>query len=325
MKKISTLFFLTMAFSGAALAQDTVAAEAAAVDTTYWQKGFLGTTSFTQVSLTNWAAGGENSISLGGYMTTFANYARDRNSWENYMELGYGLIKQGDAEFQKTNDKINVVSKYGRKLSKAADSRFFFSSLIDFRTQFAPGFAAPGETEYISRFMAPGYALLATGVDMKVNPYLSINYAPATGKFTFVNDERLANAGAFGVEPAVFAADGTTVLTPGKRARAEIGGFLKVNFKKEVLTNVNVESRIELFSNYINNPGNIDVNWENIMILKVNEWLSTSLITQLIYDDDIDIAQFDEAGIQVGSGPRVQFKQLFGIGLTVNVGDKLKK
>lgn len=325
MKRISIPLFLTFVLSGTAMAQDAAPVNTSARDTSYWQKGFLGTASFTQVSLTNWAAGGENSISLGGYMTTFANYAKDRNSWENYLELGYGLIKQGDAQFQKTNDKINIVSKYGRKLSKAADGRFFFSSLIDFRTQFAPGFAAPGETEYISKFMAPGYALLATGADMKVNPYLSINYAPATGKFTFVNDERLANAGAFGVEPAVFAADGTTVLTPGKSFRAEIGSFLKVNFKKEVVTNVNVESRLELFSNYANNPGNIDVNWENIIILKVNEWLSTSFITQLIYDDDIDIAQFDDAGVETGSGPRVQFKQLFGIGLTVKAGDKLKK
>lgn len=285
----------------------------------------MGTASFTQVSLTNWAAGGENSISLGGYLTTFANYAKGRDSWENYLEMGYGLNKQGDADFRKTNDKINIVSKYGRKLSKAADGRLYFSSLIDFRTQFAPGFSAPGEANYISRFMAPGYALTATGIDVKVKPFLSINYAPATGKFTFVNDQRLADAGAFGVVRAVYGADGVTVVTPGKNFRAELGSFLKINFKKEVVTNVNVESRLELFSNYIQKPGNIDVNWENIIILKVNQWLTTNFITQLIYDDDINIPIYNDAGEQVGAGPRIQFKQLFGVGLTVSVGDKLKK
>ncbi|WOK09683.1 DUF3078 domain-containing protein [Imperialibacter roseus] len=320
MKKSLILMLLFFAVLGSTIAQDATPA-----DTTYWRKGFLGTASFTQVSLTNWAAGGQNSISLGGYMTTFANYAKDRNSWENYLELGYGLIKQGDADFQKTNDKINIVSKFGRKMSQAKDGRLYFSSLIDFRTQFAPGFSAPGDEEYISKFMAPGYALVATGVDIKVNPSFSVNFAPVTGKFTFVNDDRLANAGAFGVEGAVFDTDGVTVLTPGKKARAELGSFLKVNYKKEVVSNVNVESRLEMFSNYLNNPQNIDVNWENIIILKVNEWLSTSFITQLIYDDDIKIAQFDEAGVQTGAGPRVQFKQLFGIGLTVKMGDKLKK
>ncbi len=321
MKKCLIFSALLLMFSGIADAQTPDASP----DTTYWQRGILGTATFTQVSLTNWAAGGENSLSLGGYFSSFANYAREKDTWENYLELGYGLIKQGDADFQKTNDKINLVSKYGRKLSNDAEGRLYFSSLIDFRTQFAPGFSAPGDTDYISRFMAPGYALVATGIDFKVNPNFSINYAPATGKFTFVNDERLANAGAFGVDGAVFAADGVTVLTPGKSFRAELGSFLKVNYKKEVVKNVNIESRLELFSNYINSPGNVDVNWENILILKVNEWLSTSFITQLIYDDDINIAQFNDAGEQIGAGPRVQFKQLFGIGLSVQMGDKLKK
>ncbi len=320
MRRILLVIVFFVSTYGLGFAQATEPA-----DTSYWQKGFIGTASFTQVSLSNWAAGGQNSISLGGYMTTFANFAKGKDSWENYLEMGYGLIKQGDVEFQKTNDKINIVSKYGRKISKTDDGHLFFSSLIDFRTQFAPGFSAPGETEYISKFMAPGYVLAATGIDYKVSPNFSINYAPATGKFTIVNDERLANAGAFGVTPAEYAADGVTILTEGRKFRAELGSFLKINFKKEVVSNVNVETRLEMFSNYLNKPQNIDINWENIILLKINEWLVTSFITQLIYDNDIDIAQFDEAGIQTGAGPRVQFKQLFGIGLTVKMGDKLKK
>lgn len=264
-------------------------------------------------------------MSLGGYFSSFANFEKGQNLWENYLELGYGLIKQGGLEYRKTNDKINAVTKYGRKLSRDPGSNLYFTSLIDFRSQFAPGYAYPNDSVFISKFMAPGYVLVASGLDYKVGSSLSISYAPATAKFTFVNDQRLANEGAFGVEPAEYSEDGTVLISRGKKSRAEIGSFLKINFKREVITNVNFESRVELFSNYLQNPQNIDVNWENVLILKVNEWLTTNFITQLIYDDDINFARYNDAGDVVGEGPSLQYKQLFGIGITAQVGDKVKR
>lgn len=321
LKKTVVAGCLLIIFSVTTLAQSTVPA-----DTTYWKRGILATTSFTQVSLSdNWSAGGESSVSLGGYFSSFANLVKGQDLWENYLEMGYGLIKQGGLEYRKTNDKINAVTKYGRKLSRNPEGNLYFTSLIDFRSQFAPGYAYPNDSVYISKFMAPGYVLLASGLDYKVGESLSISYAPATGKFTFVNDQRLANLGAFGVDPAVYTEDGATLVTPGKKFRAEIGSFLKINFKKEVVANVNVESRVELFSNYLDNPQNIDVNWENMLILKVNEWLSTNFITQLIYDDDINFPRYNDDGEITGEGPSVQYKQLFGIGITAQVGDKVKR
>lgn len=297
-----------------------------AADSSYWKRGILGTTSFTQVSLSdNWAAGGQSSVSLAGYFSAFANYINGRSLWENYLEMGYGLIKQGGLEYRKTNDKINAVTKYGRKLGNNPDGNLYFSSLVDFRSQFAPGYAYPNDSVFISKFMAPGYLLVASGLDYKVGEFLSLSYAPATGKFTFVRDQRLADMGAFGVNPAVYTEDGTTRITPGEKFRAELGSFLKLNFKKEVVSNINVESRVELFSNYLEKPQNIDVNWENIVILKVNEWLSTNFITQLIYDDDVNFPRYNEAEEVVGEGPGLQYKQLFGIGITAQVGDKVKR
>ena len=321
MKKAIILGSVLGLFFGSALAQTTTS-----TDTSYWKRGILATSSFTQVSLSdNWAAGGQSSVSLNGYFSSFANYIKGQDLWENYLELGYGMIKQGSIDYRKSNDKINAVTKYGRKLSRDPDGNLYWTSLVDFRSQFAPGYAFPNDSVYISRFMAPGYLIVASGIDYKIGDYMSINYAPVTGKFTFVNDQRLANEGAFGVDAAEYTADGTTLITPGKQFRAEVGSFLKAGFKKEVITNVNVESRLELFSNYLENPQNIDVNWENILILKVNEWLSTNFITQLIYDDDIDFPRYNEAGEVTGEGPAVQYKQLFGVGITAQVGDKVKR
>ena len=283
-------------------AQDTAPA-----DTTYWTKGGVGSLTFSQVSLTNWAAGGENSVSLNGFLNMFANYARDRTSWENRAAFGYGILKQGSGAPVKSDDQINISTKYGYQL-KRGPGRWFFSSLLDFKTQFVEGVDAEGNR--ISNFMAPGYLVLATGISYKIKDKFSLNIAPVTGKFTFVTDDTLAAVGAFGVDP-------------GKNARAELGTFLSVFYKDDIATNVNYETRLELFNNYLENFGNIDVNWQNILFMKVNKYLTVNFQTNLIYDDDIDI-QIDnnDDGVIDEIGPRVQFKSVFGVGFTYKFGEK---
>jgi hypothetical protein len=126
-----------------------------------------------------------------------------------------------------------------------------------------------------------------------------------------VNDDALSAAGAFGVKP-------------GEKSRGEFGSYLTAQFKKDIMENVNFESKIQLFSNYTQNPEYIDVNWENALLMKINKYLSASLINQLIYDEDIDIPTFDEDGNQIGAGPKVQFKNIFGVGFTYKFGAKKK-
>ena len=76
------------------------------------------------------------------------------------------------------------------------------------------------------------------------------------------------------------------------------------------------QSKLDLFSNYLDKPQNIDVNWENLIDLKVNRLISVSIFTHLVYDDDIDIITDDSAtGNPVNKGPRVQFKETLGVGL----------
>lgn len=284
-------------------------------DTTYWAVGGLNTITFSQVSLTNWSAGGQNSIAINTHSGLFADYNKKRHSWENSLDLGYGLIKQGNEEddvFNKSDDKINFVTKYGYQI-KSGNSRWLFSALLDFRTQFTKGFAKDDPDSVISKFMAPGYLVVGMGIDYKPSKILSINYVPLTGKFTFVNDQRLADLGAYGVDP-------------GKRSRAELGSYFRVKFKNEIFENVNLDSRLELFANYIENFGNIDVNWQNGLVMKINKVLTANFFTHLIYDDDIKIEiDNDNDGTPDEVGPRVQFKSVFGVGLGYNFGAQRDK
>jgi hypothetical protein len=278
-----------------------------------WKVGGVISINGQQVSLTNWSAGGNNSISLGGLVNVFAKYKKGKVTWDNNLELGYGVIKQGDnKQWWKNDDKIQFSSKFGRQLKKS----WYATALGDFRTQFADGFNYPNDSVYISRFMAPGYALAAIGFDYKPNDHFSAFIAPLTGKFTFVNDDSLARNGAFGVQKEIRDPNqGGKVTQNYKTHREEFGAYLKVQYQTKVMENITFQTVLELFSNYLNNPQNVDVNWTTLTTFKVNKFISATLATQLIYDDDIKVLR--NAGDQKGTvGPDVQFKQVLGVGFT---------
>jgi len=264
-----------------------------------WKTGGLVSINFTQVSLSNWAAGGRSSTSGLGIFNWFANYKKDNWLWENSLDMGYGLIKEEDVKARKSDDRLVLNSKLGLKKTE----KLYYSLLFNFRTQFAPGYKYPNTTDIISRFLAPGYLTLALGADYKPNAMWSFFVSPLTGKMTIVNDDDLSAQGAYGVDP-------------GKKVRMEVGAFVKIELKKEIMNNVSLNSKLDLFSSYTNNPQNIDVNWDVLINMKINDFLSANLVTNLIYDDDIKIG-FDDNndGVIDRSGPRVQFKEMFGIGL----------
>lgn len=274
-----------------------------------WRTGGVVTANLAQTSLTNWAAGGQNSLTVNGLFSGFANYKMGKSVWDNSLDLGYGLLKQGDEDFRKTDDKIDLLSKYGREAFK----NFYYAALLNFKTQFSPGYSYPDRTNKISDFMSPGYLLLALGLDYKPNPYFSAFLAPLTAKFTFVSDQTLSDLGAFGVDP-------------GDKSRGEIGGYLRAiysknDFKSEFLKNISFTTKIDLFSNYTENPQNVDVNWEVLLAMKVNKYLSVNFNTQLIYDDNIQIP-VDKNGngtLEAGESIRsmVQFKEILGVGLSL--------
>jgi hypothetical protein len=311
--KVFSIILIFTIFFSASFAQVTDAEnklKAVNADTVMgWKKGGLIALNLAQTSLTNWAAGGQNSAAINGIFSVFTNYKRGKSAWDNSLDIGYGILKQGkDANPMKTDDKIDFFSKYGREAFKS----FYYSALLNFRTQMRPGYKYPDTENKISDIFAPAYLLFAAGMDYKPTANFSAFIAPLTAKFTFVNDPALSAAGAFGV-------------SPGENSRSEIGGYLRViftknNFKDEFMKNVSLTTKIDLFSNYANNPQNIDVTWENLIGLKVNKFISVNFNTVLIYDNDIKVPVDRNGNGEFESteapGPRTQFKEILGVGFS---------
>lgn len=259
-------------------------------DTTkFWKTGGFSVLTFNQVNLSNWTAGGENAFSTTGVLNLFANYKKEKVAWDNSLDLGYGLMKNKGERARKNEDKIELNSKYGYK----AFGNVYYSALVNYRTQFTKGYNYPNDSVVVSRFNSPGYLTTSIGLDYKPNDYLSIFISPATGKFTFVSDQTLSNMGAYGVDT-------------GKNVRAEFGASLSAKFQKDVVKNVNIVSKLTLFENYTDkdkaNRKNIDVNWEVMINIKAGKYLTTSILTNLIYDQNI-IA-------------KTQFKEVLGVGVS---------
>ncbi len=278
-----------------------------------WKKGGFFNLSFGQVALSNWVGGGTNSISTNAIVNVYANYTKGKLSWDNTLNLSYGVIKQGasSAPWIKNDDKIEFSSKLGRKLKKNT----YGAILLNFKSQFTAGYETETQTNLISKFAAPGYLIGAVGVDHHRGPF-SIFVAPVTLKTTLVGLQNLADQGLYGVEAATFDALGAK-LKDGKTVRNEIGGYVRLLFKKDFSKTIAVESKVDLFSNYIDNPQNIDVNWDLLIAMKINKYLTTTITTNLIYDNDIMIAiDSNGDGVKDSSGPRVQFKEVFGLGLS---------
>ena len=267
-----------------------------------WAKGGLTGLNFSQTSLTNWAAGGQNSLALNGLFNFFAVYKDTVNVWENTLDLGYGFLRQSSYRgIMKTDDRIELNSKYGRKAFK----NFYYAGLLNFRTQFSPGYNYPNDSVKISNFMAPGYLLAAVGLNYIPNKYFNAFISPLTGRLTFVLDEELSQKGAFGVEK-------------GHKVKKELGGYIRLAYAKSdfgegFFKNLSVASKLDLFSNYLKNPQYVDVNWENLIGMKVNKYITVSLNTQLIYDYDVRI-DYNQSGSIDDDKARVQFKEILGVG-----------
>lgn len=273
-----------------------------------------GSLQFTQASFTNWSAGGENSLGLVAWVNFKANYKKGKHVWGNNIDLGYGFNLQGngsDAVYNKTNDKIELTTAYGYELHK--NKKWYLTGLANFRTQFSNGYNPPDDSTVVSTFMAPGYLIAGLGITYAPVSWFNIYLSPGSGRFTFVNDQKLADAGDFGVEKGYWNSD-STLYTNGKTMRGEFGPYMRAGLNADLSKNINLTSTLELFTDYLKDFGNIDVNWSVLLSLKVNKWLAASVQTQLIYDNDIMI--ITDKTDQPEGGPRTQFKELLGVGLT---------
>lgn len=297
MKKLFISFSLLALTVGQVVAQTN----SAPTETSSWKISGVSGLNLSQTSLTNWAAGGENSVAWNLYLNATANYKKDSWSWDNALITDFGKTFTTSNKWLKSIDKLNFSTKIGRSLSK----HWSVSALGDFLTQFARGYAAENnpniggnKDKYISTILAPGYLTLAVGADYKPNDDFSLLLSPATGKMTFVLDNRLSTAGAFGVKP-------------GNKTLAEIGALAVANYKRKLAENINLVTKLTLFTPYNESFGNIDVNWDMMIAFKINKFLTTTLTTNLVYDDDIKTV--DLQGNKRGA--KVQFREVLGLGL----------
>lgn len=287
--------------------------EDAEADTTMgWKaKGALSL-NLSQSSFVNWAAGGENAFSGNILFGGFVNYRAEKSLWTSTLLTTYGTMARAN-NFDKTDDRIEINSKYGYQAFD--NKKWFLSAIMNFKTQYTAGYAS--DTLLVSSFMAPGYLNLGIGFDWQVADYFAVNIAPLNTKYVFVLDEYLANRGDYGVEPAIVDSLGN-VITPGKKMNFKLGVYVRATFDKELFKNVNVYSSLDLFSNYLVDPQNIDVNWEVLITMKINNWLAASISTALLYDADVMFDRVNDLGEVERYGPKVQFKEVFNLGLTFN-------
>jgi DUF3078 family protein len=279
----------------------------------HWKGKNIVGLDLTQVSFVNWSAGGENSISGIVKGAFVRKYTKGRLHWHNELIARYGLNKQDGLEARKTEDAVQLNSTAGFKTDSI--SNWYYSAKFNFNTQFTNGYAYPNTEYAISKPFAPAYIFLGVGTEyISPDKSLIMYFSPLTQKTTLVMDQRLADQGAFGVTKATYDIDGN-ITSHGRKSRTELGVLITSQYKKEIFKNINLDNRVSFYSDYINNFGNIDVNWQMQLDMVVNAHVRASVATNLIYDDDIK-SKKDIDGVQVTQGPKVQFKQILGVGLT---------
>ena len=266
----------------------------------------------SEIAFVNWSAGGTSSIS-GLVKGDFSKvYTRENYKWSNELIIRYGLNKQDGIEVRKTDDALQFNSTFGYRQDTL--SNWYHSAKFNFNSQFTNGYSYPNTEIAISKPFAPAYIFLGIGAEnINKEKKRTFYISPFTFKKTLVLDQRLANQGAFGVAKAVYDAN-SVLITKGKRTKTELGFLMTSFYKKEIFKNINLENRLSLYSDYINNFGNIDVDCELLLDLVVNQYVKANIGTRIVYDDDIK-SKKEVDGTQVTQGPKAQLKQMLGVGI----------
>jgi hypothetical protein len=270
-------------------------------DTTYWKSKYESALGFSQTVLHNWVKGGEKSSFSSNFMLNiYKDYHRKSITWNNYLGIAYGLSKQQSIKkLRKTDDKINLLTKGGVYAWKHWDYTGFF----EFKSQFDEGYAYPNDSVHISGFLAPGYFQLSIGLNYKPVSYFSVFISPVGARLTLVTDTILTSRheGAYGIF------NGNSTLW-------QLGGSINAIFKKDIMKNVNLMSKLDIFSNYSDRPEKVIIGWENNILMKVNKYISMNITTMLIYDDKAIVSENSGKFSEIA-----QFRETFSIGLAYTI------
>jgi hypothetical protein len=315
---------------GLLMTTSLIAQEAKAEKKLGWEKGASIGLDFTQLLQVNPKQGaGQNRLGFGSATTFFATKTGERHSWENLaswqfglQRLGTGVIAQGTnttkIPFQKSIDELRLNSKYGYQVKK--DSKFFYAGLFNFVSQLTPTYqgteAYPGNfiTDVFdnallnSKFFAPATAQLSLGIDYKPTQRLSLYYSPLGAKFIIVGDDDIARLGVHGNEVE---RNDMGVVTSFKNVDSQLGSTVRAAYTLGEESRVKFSSSLLLFSNYLRNPQNVDVDWNNALGYELFKNFQINLLLNVFYDDDMlmQITDFDAPGGVSGLGKRVSLTQ----------------
>lgn len=270
-----------------------------------WKKGGIFNLNINQGSLNNWSAGGDKfSFSLNSYLNLYSFYKKDKNSWDNVLDLAFGIVQTTSLGRRKSSDRIDLTSKYGYALNK----HWNLSTLFNLRSQFANGYSYEKDATgndfrtLTSKTLAPAYVLLSQGLDYKPVSNFSLFVSPLSGRWVLVSDTSLGSL--YGLEP-------------GKKVKSELGAFLSANYSAKMGKNFTYKTKLDLFSNYKQNPQNVDLYWTNVITAKITKYINFSFNVDMIYDDDTH-------NVDPTKGPAPQWLQLMGIGFAYKFGTAAK-
>lgn len=294
MKKIKSIFLIALSLISFRSFSQEVPIDTAKTWTIKGENTFL----INQSSFSNWAAGGVNSFSGNLTLNYDFNYKKDKWSWDNKVLAAYGLTFQKESDWRKNDDRLVLNSLLGHK----ASAYWMYTFFLNFNTQFADGFDyTKTPKERISRFLAPAYLSFGPGFAYKKSDNLRFNLSPAAVRFVFVNDTLLSTR--YG-------------LDPGKKVRTEFGASFDAYYKVNLMENVSFENILKLYSNYLDKPQNVDIDYTANLYMKVNKFITVNAGVQMIYDDNTAIPIIKE-GKEIGKrNSALQIRQIVGAGVT---------
>lgn len=246
---------------------------------------------FNQSSFSNWASGGENTVAGNINLNYDINYKKDNLNWDTRLITSYGLSHISNKGYRKTDDRFELNTLLGLKTGKY----WFLSFIGNFRTQYTKGFDYKKDPKVlVSEFLSPAYLTYGPGMLWKKSNDLNFNIAPATARYTFVSD---FFSGKFGVEE-------------GKNTAFSLGFNFSMYYKFWIMENVEMENILTLYTDYLANIANVDVDYQTNIRFLVNKHLKMHMTFHAIIDDD--------------ASSRIQFRQLFGLGVNYSFHEKVK-
>ncbi|CAM1342272.1 DUF3078 domain-containing protein [Tenacibaculum amylolyticum] len=242
-----------------------------------WKKGGNISLLFNQSAFNNWLAGGTNSIAGTLNINYDFNYIKGDWTWDNKIIASYGLTKLKGEDLQKTDDRLEFNSLAGKK----AQGNWYYSAFFNFKTQMS---STDVNGVQQSHFFSPAYFQFGPGMLWKKSDNLKVNIAPGTSKLVVVasdfTDVPAAAVAAFNANGGYFG------VQANESIRYELGAAVNAYYKFNLMENVSVENILNLYSNYLDDPQNVDLDYTVNVVMKINKYLSANLALQTIYDDN---------------------------------------